>query len=211
MAYAGIAIFVTQAEYDDNGYAARDLVADELATRLDNTNISYDIVKASDTPSVSTQDPSCGSGLLNEWDRLINNQAVVPNTADSHLLITNSTSTKGCGEVPGDACVFGAGPSLASASSIDEYGSGTEYYAFNGCCHEIFHNFNCNHKHGDNQFKTPSSKPDGYYVTPMLTGYKNKLCGQDNPCNNYIDCDNIEGHDAQWSDCAESQAETYLS
>lgn len=211
MAYAGIAIFVTQAEYDDNGYAARNLVADELATRLDNTNIDYDIVEASDTPSVNTQDPSCGSGLLNEWNRLLNNHAVAPTTADSHLLITNSTSNEGCGDLPGNACVHGAGPSLASAGGIDKYGSGKEYFAFNGCCHEIFHNFNCSHNHGDNQFKSPSSKPAGYYVTPMLTGYKNDLCEEHNPCGTYIGCDDIEGHHTQWTDCAESQAETYLS
>ena len=45
----------------------------------------------------------------------------------------------------------------------------------------------------------------------MLTGYKNDLCGQDNPCGSYINCNDIPGHDTQWTECAENKAETHLS
>lgn len=210
MAYAKIAVFVTQKEYNANGYSAQNLVTDELRERLDNTDLGYNVIGATDTPDMSTQDAGCGdAGLLNSWDNLVENCYVNPCSADSHLLISNATAIEGCAEVPGNTCVMSGGPHLASANGLSRYGPQTNpYKTFNGCAQEIFHNFNVYHKHGDNNYNNYSY---GWYVSPMLTTYKNRYCGERNNCNDPIACDNPDGYDTQWTECAENRAESYLS
>ena len=207
MAYAEISVFITQEEYNANGYSAQELVASELRNRLANTDLGYNVVEPNDTPDMGTQDAGCGDGgLLKDWRNMLNNCLVSPCSSDAHLLITNSTTTEGCADTPGKACVAGGGPHLASASNLSQYGPrDSSYAAFNVCAQEIFHNLNVAHKHGDNNYS------NGWYVSPMMTGYKNALCGDYNYCNDLIACDNIDGYDTQWTECAENKAESYLS
>lgn len=210
MAYAEIAIFVTQEEYSANGYAAQSSVASTMRDRLDATSISYNIVEPTDTPDMSTQDAGCGdAGLLKEWRTLVDNCYVSPCTADSHLLITNSTTIEGCGENPGNLAVASGGPHVAGQGTLGEFGPDDKTYrTYNVCAQEVFHNFDVDHIHGDNYY---SSQWGGHYITPMLTTYKSDKCGDYNACNSLIPCDTAEGFRTQWTTCAENQAESYLS
>lgn len=207
MPYAEIAVFVTQEEYNDNGYAAQELCAKELRNRLSNTDMDYNVVEASDTPDMGTEDPRCDTGNHSEWQNMIDNCYVDPCTADSHLLITNWTfAIAGCGG--GTAATVSYGPALANASSLDRYGTGTEYETFNVACQEIFHCFGVKHIHGENYWDDFKGM---YLCTPMVTGWTDEKCDDSTACGQQIACNNPDEWDTQWCNCAENEAEEYLA
>ncbi len=219
MARADIAVFLTEEAYNT------DSIMDEKVKKYLSDafeSVSYDIglVNTTHNPDPPTEDASdntpitdtvCGNDErdyndLLEWWYDYHRCNVLPDAADSNILITDGTNLAGEGYVGGQMAVA-SGHQIKNIDFDDPVpnrATGTKHFAMTTAIHEIGHNLGCVHKDGYHEIVNNNTE---YNQTLLMHDYSEKHHHSDNNCNNYLE--NVEDSMDKYvkyafSDCAES-------
>lgn len=215
MGTATVAVFTTQELYNQD-IAVEANINSYLADAFAETSHSHQTVATGTHPNPPTEeifqpitDTVCGNlekdyqGLLDWWYdyHRCNN---LPEAADANLLVTNSTSLGGEGNIGGQMSVA-AGAQIANlpcCSTVETADSQPRYDAMQTSIHEIGHNLGLVHPDGYH-----SVSGDDYYQSFMMHDYSDPLGGGNNNCGKHLQSitNSMNQHnDFSWSSCAES-------
>lgn len=132
MVDADISLYVTEKEYNNNGYHAASIVRDGLQESFDYYNnnhsnsISYDIhVPLVGGYDVGGEDADCDAGNFDTWRDMLNNNNVSGTSPDSNLLISHrgywdDANGDGCAAQTGWAAMVEGGKAFDNIDSIDD-------------------------------------------------------------------------------------------
>lgn len=217
MVDADISLYVTEKEYNNNGYHAASIVRDGLQESFDYYNnnhsnsISYDIhVPLVGGYDVGGEDADCDAGNFDTWRDMLNNNNVSGTSPDSNLLISHrgywdDANGDGCAAQTGWAAMVEGGKAFDNIDSIDDlnrYNSGTNRAHRYLCLAmmEIGHNFGGGHGGTWNHHGRETYGDGAYCWSPIISGYGN-LEDTYNECGVYVDHCYCGDKDRYYSDC----------